>query len=121
MFLPLTIGKPPTRMKSDEALGHRRQAERKLKMSRLLTGGALHEEARDALLEAVLWLGKALAVENRLPVPAEPKEALRPPLALCWGDALSVIQELASHPSSPPDPVPDILQKLLQTNPAAGE
>lgn len=104
-----------------EALGHRRQAERKLKMARLLIGGELPEEARDALLEGVLWLGKALAVENRLPAPTEFKEALRPPLALCWGDALSVIQELASHPSSPPGLASDILQKLLQTNLAAGE
>ena len=112
---------PLSESERHEALGHRRQAERKLKMSRLLMGGELPEEARDALLEAVLWLGRALAVENRLPAPAELKETLRPPLALCWGDALSVIQELASDPSSPPGPVSDILQKLLQTNLAAGE
>ena len=85
-------------------------------MGRLLMGGDLNEEARDALSDTVLWLGKALAVENRLPVPAELQEALRPPLALCWGEALYPIQEFASRASSPLALVPDILQKMLQTN-----
>lgn len=112
---------PLSEAEREQALGYRRQAERKLKMSRLLMTGDLHEEARDAFLEAVLWLGKALAVENRLPVPAELKEALRPPLALCWEEALSVIHEIASGSSSSLASVPDILQKMLQTNRAAGE
>jgi len=106
-----------------EALGHRRQAERKLKMGRLLMNGDLREEARDALLEAALWLGKALAVENRLPVPADLEEAAQPPLALCWGESLSVIREMASHASFPagsvPDMLEDMLQALLQARPQA--
>ncbi len=108
---------PLSEAERHEALGHRRQAERKLKMSRLLMSGELHEEARDALLEAALWVGKTLAVENRLPVPAKLAEALQSPLALYWGEHLSTLQEFASHGSSAPAPLPDILQKMLHINP----
>lgn len=96
-----------------EALGHRRQAERKLKMSRLLMGGELHEEARDALLEAAFWVGKALAVEHRLPVPATLEHALQPPLSLYWGEHLATLQEIASHGASVPALLPDSLQQML--------
>jgi hypothetical protein len=79
---------------------HRRQASRKLKMAALLGGGGLLEEERDALLQAGLWLGKALSVENRLSEPASLEEALRTPHALCWGDHLSAIRNYASDPSA---------------------
>jgi hypothetical protein len=95
------------------ALAHRQQASRKLKMANLLEGGGLSEEARDALREALLWTGRALAVEHRLPEPAEMKESLRPPMSLLWGDALSTLHELASSPSLPPTRVTEVLQKLL--------
>ena len=95
------------------ALAHRQQASRKLKMANLLEGGGLSEEARDALREAMLWTGRALAVEHRLPEPAEMKESLRPPMSLLWGDALSTLHELASSPSLPPTRVTEVLQKLL--------
>ena len=95
------------------ALAHRQQASRKLKMANLLEGGGLSEEARDALREAMLWTGRALAVEHRLPEPAEMKESLRPPMSLLWGDALSTLHELASSPSLPPIRVTEVLQKLL--------
>jgi hypothetical protein len=103
-----------------EALCHHRQAERKLKIGRVLIDGELREEARDALLEALLWLGKVLAVRNRLPVPTELHEALQPPLTLYWGEAISPIQEFAAHVSSSLAPVPDILQKMLHANLVAG-
>ena len=77
-----------------KALAHRQQASRKLKMANLLEGGGLSEEARDALREATLWTGRALAVENRLPEPAEIDESLRAPISLLWGDALPTLDEL---------------------------
>lgn len=83
-------------------------------MADLLEGGGLGEEAREALREATLWAGRALAVENRLPEPAEMKESLRPPLSLLWGDALPTLHELASSPSLPPNRVTEVLQKLLE-------
>ncbi len=113
------VAHPLSEAERHEALGHRRQAERKLKIGQLLMGGELHEEARDAFLESALWVGRALAVENRLPVPAELKEAIRSPLALYWGETLYVIHEFASDSASSLAPVPDILQKMLQTEPGA--
>jgi hypothetical protein len=96
-----------------KALAHRQQAARKLKMAHLLEGGGLSEEAGEALREATLSVGRALAVENRLPEPGEMKESLRPPLSLIWGDALPTLHELASRPSPPPTRVTEVLQKLL--------
>lgn len=81
------------------ARDHRRQASRKLKMAALLGGGGLLEEEREALLQAGLWLGKALSVENRLAEPASLEDTLRNPHALHWGDHLSAIRNYASDPS----------------------
>jgi hypothetical protein len=97
-----------------KVLAYRQQASRKLKMAKLLEGGGLSEEARDALREATLWTARALAVENRLPEPAEIKESLRPPMSLLWGDTLPALHELASSPSLPPTRVTEVLQKLLE-------
>lgn len=97
-----------------KALAHRQQASRKLKMADLLEGGGLSEEAGEALREATLWAGRALAVENRLPEPAEMKDSLRPPLSRLWGDALPALHELAASPSLPPAHVTAVLQKLLE-------
>jgi hypothetical protein len=72
-----------------QASACRQQAARKLKMARLLTEGGLEEEARAALLSAVQPLGRALAVEHRLPEPATAEEALLAPLSLCWHGALA--------------------------------
>ena len=58
-------------------------------MAALLGGGGLLEEEREALLQAATWLGKALAVENRIAEPCKLDDALRPPHALFWGDHLS--------------------------------
>lgn len=99
-----------------KALAHRQQAGRKLKMARLLESGDLLEEAREALLEAIFFLGRALAVENRMPEPAELNDTLLAPTSLCWGEALPVVREFASTPSSPADLVIDVLQKRLELN-----
>ena len=73
-------------------------------MAAVLAGGGLAEEARAALLDAVLPLGCALAVENRLPEPASLQDALLPPLGLAWKDAMSILRPFvqdASHPVAP--------------------
>jgi hypothetical protein len=79
---------------------HRRQAIRKLKMAALLGGGGLLEEEREALLQAGLWLGKALSVENKLAEPASLEDAMRAPHAICWGHHLPAIRIFASDPSA---------------------
>jgi superfamily II DNA or RNA helicase len=91
---------------------HRMQANRKLKMAALLGGGGLLEEERDALLQAGLWLGKALGVENRVAEPGSLEDALRPPHALFWGSSLSIIRDYASDPSSTAAPAAAALRAL---------
>ena len=91
---------------------HRRQAGRKLKMAALLGGGGLLEEEREALLQAALWLGKALAVENRLAEPGTLEEALRPPHALLWGDHTGRFRAYAADASIAPAPAAATLRTL---------
>jgi hypothetical protein len=85
----------------EKAAAHRQRATRKLKMASVLAGGELSEEARAALLDAVLPLGCALAVENRLPEPASLQDALLPPLGLVWKDALSILRTFVQDDSQP--------------------
>jgi len=63
------------------------RAARKLKMARLLLAEKMDEEAREALLATILETGRALAIESRLPEPANPAAALAPPLSHAWGTA----------------------------------
>jgi hypothetical protein len=92
---------------------HRRQANRKLKMAALLGGGGLIEEEREALLQASLWLGKALGVENHVAEPKSLEDALRPPFALFWGDSLPVIRTYVENPSAPAAPAAAALRALV--------
>ncbi len=71
----------------------REKAARKLKMAGVLAEGDFAEEAAAALREAVLFTGQALSVETRMPEPLEPADALAPPLALCWGEAMAPLRE----------------------------
>ena len=79
----------------------RTQAERKLKMTRLLAGGGLDDEARAAALDTVLLLGRALAVQQHLPEPSTQDEALRPPLAHQWQPHGPSLRAFVENPSSP--------------------
>jgi hypothetical protein len=69
-------------------------------MAALLGGGGLPEEEREALLQAGLWLARALSVENKVAEPHSLEDALRTPYALFWGDGLSVIREYWSNPTT---------------------
>lgn len=85
----------------EKAAACRQRAARKLKMAAILSGGGLPEEARAALLEAVVSLGCALAVENRLPEPASLQDALLPPMGLVWKDALSILRDFVQDATQP--------------------
>ena len=91
---------------------HRAQAGRKLKMARLLGDGDLAEEARAALLEGGLALGRALAAEVRLPEPATLDDALLAPLSHCWREALTPLRGFAADAAQPWRPVMEKLEKL---------
>ena len=84
-----------------KADAHCAHAARKLKMAKLLGEGDLLGEARDALLEAALARGRALAVESRLPEPASIEDALQPPLSHAWNNALQPLREFAADSATP--------------------
>jgi hypothetical protein len=112
-----TLEGEATRMLTDAELRaaqeHRRQADRKLKMAALLGGGGLQEEEREALLQAGLWLAKALSVENKVAEPPSFEDALRTPYANFWGDSLPVIREYWSNPSTAAAPATAALRALV--------
>jgi superfamily II DNA or RNA helicase len=96
-----------------KAEAHRVQASRKLKMAHLLGDGGLLEEERDALLQSALWLGRALAVENRSPEPGALEDSFQAPVSLFWGDALPDVRAFAGDPALPAAPVAEVLQRLV--------
>lgn len=103
---------PDFAVPSREISAHRQQAARKLKLACLLGEGGMEEEALMALRDAVLPLGCALAVENRLPEPAQLEETLLAPLSNHWGDALLELRRLAQDPATPWKPVADALAAI---------
>jgi hypothetical protein len=94
--------------------GHRLQAARKLKMACLLSEAGLAEEARAALLEGLLALISALAIQDRLPEPGFIKDGLLPPVSRCWRTALPVVREFVNDPARACGPVLEALLPLAQ-------
>ncbi|MBI4661335.1 MAG: DEAD/DEAH box helicase [Verrucomicrobia bacterium] len=110
-------GPPPlSDQERAKAEAHRAHAARKLKMGRLLGEGELFDEARGAILEAILGLGCALAVESRLPEPAELNDALIPPLSHCWNDSLALVRSYAADGAQAWQPVLQALDERLQSS-----
>ncbi len=109
-----TDSPPPALSETEraQAATHRQEAGRKVKMAQLLGEGGFAEEARLALLESVLPLGCALAIENRLPQPANPTQALMPPLSLCWKQAWLPLRQFTSDTGTPWKPVAEYLASI---------
>ena len=103
---------PLSEAEREKSAACRQRAARKLKMAAVLAGGGLSEEARAALLDAVLPLGCALAVENRLPEPAALQDALLPPLGLHWKDALSILRGFVQDATQPVAPAVAALDRI---------
>jgi superfamily II DNA or RNA helicase len=95
----------------EKAAALRAKAARKLKMAGVLSSGDLEQEARQALTDAIEPLGCALAVENRWPEPSCLEDALLPPLAIAWKDALPLLRSVLREPSQP---LPPVLAALAQ-------
>ena len=96
--------KAPLPLNAEElagAQGCRERAARKLKMARLLQAEKMDEEAREALLAAVLETGRALAIEARLPEPATLTEVLAPPLSHAWGEAREILATAVNNSLAP--------------------
>ena len=62
----------------------RDQHARKLKMARVLAAEEMVEEARAAVTASIFELGRALAIEHRVPEPANARGAVAPPLDAFW-------------------------------------
>jgi hypothetical protein len=57
-------------------------------------------------------LGRALAIENRLPEPASPTQALVPPLSICWKESLALLRQFTSDASASWKPVAESLSSV---------
>ena len=100
---------PLSAAEREKMAGHRQRAGRKLKMARVLSDAGLIEEARAALLEGILPLGCALAIEQRFPEPASLDDTLLPPLSPCWKEALPLLRGFAGDAARPCQPVLEAL------------
>jgi len=110
-----TRDSPPALSPEDQARAraHRTLALRKLKMARVLFTGDFLDEARAAGFEAALSLGRALAVERRLPEPASLEAALQAPLRFVWPEQGQPLEPwLRSEPADSPSAL-DYLEKQL--------
>jgi hypothetical protein len=104
---------PLSTTEMEKARTLRDQASRKLKMARLLAQGELVEEARAALTESILLLGRALAVESRLPEPDSAAAALRPPLSHCWRDSLATVRGSLDDDAAPWLPMIEAIDRRM--------
>lgn len=98
-----------------QAKRHRELAARKLKMARVLGNTGFPEEARGALLDAILSASRALAVEHRLPEPTELKAAFEPPLSHRWANALPQFKSFVENPEASWKPVAEHLVHALKS------
>jgi len=100
--------------------GHRESAARKLRMGKLLSEGELEEEARIAILDSILPLGRALAIENRLSEPVSVEEALHGPLGHCWGESLQGLRQFTAEPATPCDKAMSGIQSVIASKQVIG-
>ena len=64
------------------------------------------------MLDGVLQLGRALAIENRFPEPRQCENLVAPPLAFCWKEALPVVREFAEGKAAGLDVIAETLAEL---------
>ncbi len=104
---------PLTDEELHKSRSHRAVAARKFKMAQLLGDGEMIEEACESLMGATLFLGRAFAVENRIPEPSELKEVLTRPGSCGWKENFPIIQQFAANPGLNWKMTTDILGRLL--------
>ena len=101
----------PAPLSDEERLrvnSHRERAKRKLKMARVLATEELLEEARQALEEAILYQGRAYAIEARLSEPEKLNDVIMSALATSWGDVLPSVRYFLNNGED----VPKVIQEL---------
>jgi len=98
----------------------RAQASRRLKLAHLLGASGFEDEAQRALSDAVESLGKALAIEQRLPPAATASDVLQPPLSCYLGESLPALRAWIENPSADWKAAVDKLREELNAHlPAA--
>jgi hypothetical protein len=108
-------GPPPlTPEEQAKVKGFRDQAGYCLRMAQVLGSAGFEKETRANLLDAALYIARALALEGRLPEPAALTEALLPPLSHRWREALPVLSAYNNGFSSDWQPVNECLAKMGQ-------
>lgn len=88
-------------------------AQRKLKTANVLINAELEEEARPALLQAILQIGRFHAISNRIPETDRMEELLVSPFAQHWGSTLNLIVEFESNESASTKNAYEALLSLL--------
>ncbi len=116
---PAETGQALTDAERQQAAAHRAKAGRKLKLAALFGQEDFPEETRQAVLEAIHSTARAIAIELRLPEPAEVNDTLLPPLSRHWGESLPHLREFVSNPTGNWQPVTAALTTALQTPPVA--
>ena len=92
------VGPPPLTDAEQARLAFlREQTARKLRATTLLGDAGLTEEARPPLLDAIHLRARVLAMEHRLPEPADLAATLLPPFAQFFRNDLSVMRAFVAE------------------------
>jgi len=87
-------------------------ARRKIKAARLLLAEDLADESIRPLHDAILQLGKALAIRQRLPAPSTIEDALSPPLLTAWGEVAPPLRAILKSSANPDQALLEKLEAL---------
>lgn len=107
--------KPLTDEEKNAIAQRRQEAERNLKLARLLGEGGFELEARPPLLAAVHSTGRALALAHRLPEPTTIEASLGAPVDRHWDD-IRPLQEFTASDSTAWRPVAATLRQQLSAD-----
>lgn len=94
----------------------RDQHARKLKVARVLAAEEMVEEARAAVASSIHELGRALAVEHRLPEPSNARGAVAPPLDAFWSGGEGLLGAVRAFLADENAPVHPMITALGRPN-----
>ena len=116
-LLPTGEGETPAPLSAEEqarAKSHREKAKHHLRLARVLGPAGFEQETRSNLQESTLALGRALAVESRLPEPAAMAEVVAPPLSHAWKESLAEVTAFVSNETADWKPIAARFQAALE-------
>jgi len=106
---------PLSLAESQKAVSFRHQAARWMKVARVLIDAGMPGEARSFVMQAMLALARALAVEQRLPEPEGLCESLLPPFSGCWASDLPLFRRFVADEGEPCRIVLEALETLARS------